>query len=307
MKTDTHPETVDIIAFLENPESSEFTDLELHLATCSDCRKQINTLTELQSNIQSPEFLQQLMQQEKNISPELKATFSEQKIEQYVDQNLSEKEFLNIDNLVKENPQALKTALHYASHQSAMQRELTESSSNNKAITSTRHFSIYHLLKKYLTFSTPAWLMVPVTAFASVVVIFIMSSQFIKQDNTMIIASYQDNAIIQFRSGKIQPGIGFFRNTSKKIKPFSNMKIELLNNSNLVFTWPKVENATSYLMRLQTIKQDRIIILDEVTSLNNRTEFKNLKLENNQRYQWILTGKTTANEIFSTSGGFVSH
>lgn len=309
MKIDTHPDTETIIDFLDNPDSPDFQDLELHLTACSDCRKQLSRLSLLQKEIQSPEFIQQqLLHSLKTPKPPvLENALAEGKIESYLEQQLDKDEQQHIAQLLKDQPQALKAALHYASHQSAMTRELSEPVAS-KAKQTTR-LDFIGLIKKFFTVPTPAWVMVPATGFASVLIVFLfsMNTLLLKQDNTVAIASYQDNAVIQYSSKNTQPGIGFFSNAFKQVKPFKNITIEMLDTSTLKFSWPKIENASSYSMRLQKIDNGQNIIIGEQSASSNVIEFKNIKLETHRRYQWILTGETTTNQTFYSSGGFVSN
>ncbi len=311
MKIDTHPNSEDIAAFLEEPDSLEYNELELHLASCSGCRSQLNRLSQLQKDIQSSNFIQQQLMQGLTAkkSSDLESALSDEKIENYVDQNLAENEYQHIDNLIKNDPQALKAALHYASHQSAMQRELVEPIS--KITKHTNYFDLVSLFKKYFTMQFPAWLMVPVTGIASVVLVLAlntqMTPQLANQDPTTKIATYQDNAVIQYSGKNSLPGIGFFSNAFTKVKPFTNVKIEMVDKSTLKFDWPKIENAVSYSMTLQKIDKGQNVIVAELTGTNNTVKFNNFKLEKHLRYQWVLTGKTTTNETFYSSGGFVGN
>jgi hypothetical protein len=307
MKIESHPDTENIIAFIDNPDSQEYKDLELHLASCSDCRQQATRLSTLQKDIQSADFMQHLVKQEvkQKKSNELETAVVDGKIESYINGSLNKNEQQDIDTLIKNDPKALKAALHYASHQSAMQRELPEA---EIIITKkTTKIDLLGLLKKYFTLPTPAWVMVPATGLATVMIVFLINIQISEQDNAMKIASYQDNAVIQFSGENTQPGIGFFSNAFKKIKIFNNVDIELVNNSTLKFKWPAVENAISYSVRLQKIDKGQNVIIGEKTSATNRIEFNNIKLDSHRRYKWTLTGKTTKNETFYTTGGFVSN
>jgi len=307
MNTEAHPSTENIIAFLESPNSSEYHDLELHLATCCDCRQQANQLSQLQKDIQSSDFIQQKLMQDISMvkSTELEAALSDSKIENYVDQSLDKNERDSIALLLKEDPLALKAALHYASHQSAMQRELSEQDSEvTKPI---NNFDLISLLKKYISWRTPAWVMVPATGFASVLLVFAISTQVVTTESVSPLASYQDNAVIQYSGKNTQPGIGFFSNAFTKVKPFNNISIELVNESTLILSWPKVSDAVSYYLQLQKIDKGQNIIIGESTGTENTVEFKNIQLQKRLRYQWILTGKTTADETFYASGGFVRH
>ncbi|MFV2060800.1 MAG: hypothetical protein ACC653_08945 [Gammaproteobacteria bacterium] len=307
MKIDTHPSTENIIAFLEAPDSLDYNDLELHLASCSGCRLQVNRLSQLQKDLLSPDFVQQQLLQgiTSKKSTEFETALSEGKIENYVDNKLDKNEYQNIDELVKNDPQALKAALHYASHKSAMQRELAEPAID--VAKRTNYFDLVALFKKYFTMTIPAWVMIPATGFASIVLVIFMNSQLVNQQDAIKIASYQDNAVIQYSGKNTPPGIGFFSNAFTKVKPFNNVKIEVVGESTLKLNWPKIENAVSYSIRVQKIDKGQNIIVGELTGPNTTVEFKDIKLDKQVRYQWILTGKTTANETFYSSGGFVRY
>ena len=173
MNKNTHPNSERIIAFIENPDLSEFTDIKLHLAFCTDCRHKASQLNQLQSELQDIRFIQKKTHYDKTIqeAPELQVALIENKIEDYVDCKLDKNEYNSINNLIQENPQALKAALHYAGHQSAMRRELGKEKSGIKFKINNIKSTLFKFLQSVLTVKTPTWILVPATGLASIVIV----------------------------------------------------------------------------------------------------------------------------------------
>lgn len=302
----THPETEQLTAYLSNPQSCEFKELSLHLAVCESCRSEVSLLTAIKSNAhelgsgQKDEFIK--------TDSHLK-NIDEQKIEEYVDNLLSGKEKQNRESAIKNNPLALKAALHYATHSSAMERGLQ--CLNEPAVGENLQWasklsestSLFNSIKKFLY--PPVWVSVPVTAAAVTILFFVITPGFQSESSNMTIASYQDNAVIHFMQTKQTPGIGFFSKANKTTKPFGNVRINLVDHDTVAISWPEIENAGFYTIGLQMFDKGDKIIISEKTTTNNHIEIKGLKAASNRRYEWILSGETKEGKTFHATGGFV--
>ncbi len=309
----SHPEWENILGFVDNPDASEYQEIVLHLASCSDCRIKASEISQLQTTLKSSEFIQQhtVLGLAQSKSKGVTTALSDGDIEDYVDDKLHGKQQQNIAKLLQDEPQALKAALHYASHQSAMKRQIPKSETNTlvskvKATQQNNTFNLFSSIKKLFIQPTPAWLMLPVTGFASVLLLLMFNVQFQTDNNKVKIASYQDNAVIQFSAKNNQPGIGFFSNARKKTIAFDKVSIIFNDNASLNITWPKIKNALSYFIIIKKIDNKQTVVIAEKKLSSNSVTFKDIALLNNRRYQWILTGETSDNESFYATGGFVS-
>ncbi|VAW92053.1 hypothetical protein MNBD_GAMMA22-2323 [hydrothermal vent metagenome] len=312
VNSEKHPELVTIMGFIDDPDTMEFENLGLHLATCNACRNKAAELTELQSNLKSSDFIHQHIRYELTENKQKIPQIDEQQLEQYLNGNTDSSQRREITEQLQNDVPSLKAALHFVSHQSAMQRKLTVNESKiytETQNTKSRHKSLKFsaIIKKYFTLSLPAWLLIPASGFASVLLLMVVNVQFQTVDQHINIASYQDNAVLEYRKKAAQPGIGFFSNARKKTVNFKNITITMGDNNTLMLNWPTIKQVSSYTIRLNKVTAAGSVLLKEKTVKNNSVNFRNIKLDKQRRYQWILTGETSTNEIFYATGGFVRH
>lgn len=309
MKTTTHPEAEDLIAYLENPKAEALSDICLHLAQCRECRNQADTLSNLEKLIKSNAV--ELSAYEGEKSNELKFAEEAYQIESYVDGE-GEADFnKRISAMIEGEHQALKTALHYACHSSAMKRELEAEQSVTPSPTISINQQSSHLsrlaawarsINKW--FSPSTWIAIPATAFATALLV-INLAPLSMLPGTVTLAQYQDNPVVQFQDNKQLPGIGFFSKSVNVIKPFNNMTISMPDANSIMLDWPKIEGAVSYTLQLQMIDNGQKVILAEKTTEKSRLSLSGIDSRTNQRYEWILSGKTSDEQTFYTTGGFV--
>ncbi len=313
MNTITHPNIESITAYLASPHATEFKELSLHLAGCGKCRSQVSALTTLRDNFADINNFENIniesYRQATEGDTELAEVLQQQLIEHYVDDQLQGEEKQRIAAMLQKDPQALKAALHYASHSSSMQRELPEfnkvTSADQAALRQGQNRpdkpALITRLKNWLYIQTRVWITVPITAAAAATLAILL----IPASGVLTIASYQDNPVIQFEQKNQLPGIGFFSAARKKIEPFGKVKIELLGKGAIALSWVAVEGAESYTVRLQMFANGQKISVGENTTTATRTEFEGMNIEFDHRYEWVLSGKTADAKTFHTSGGFV--
>ena len=307
MNTTTHPNTEALAAFLADPQAAEFEELSLHLASCGDCRSQVKVLSALQEN---PAIIDSAYRQPAaGDTADLEQAMQQQQIEYYVDGQLQGEEKQHTATLLQDNPLALKAALHYACHSSAMRGKaagsLNGSTSGQRSKNRREHLAFMTAVRHWLRLRTPVWLAVPTTAIVTVTLLLVLLPRTPHYAGDFTIASYQDNAVIQFQKKNQSPGIGFFSNAHKTIKPYNNMQVKLVSGHSIALFWPAVEKAKSYTLRLQMFKNGQKITLGEVTTTTTHAEFTNIDTNANLRYEWVLSGETTDKKTFYTSGGFV--
>lgn len=117
--------------------------------------------------------------------------------------------------------------------------------------------------------------------------------------------AYQDNPVIQFKREQSLPGIGFFSDANKTVKPYGRIRAGITDNSDIHLSWPSVDNAMSYTMHLKVFVRGQQLSVGKVSTTTTQASFKRVANDSGQRYVWRLNGKTANGKLFSTKGGFV--
>lgn len=292
MNVNEHPELELLKDYLGNSAADKFSDIRLHLAQCAQCRSHVDALTDL-NNIshQSTDSLDELQHQ---------------KISDYVNNILSPEDKKTQKTFIESDPRAMRAALHYASQKSFLDRSAQPGSSSIKSTTSTLNFwdRQTQKLKLFLSYKTPAWLSVPVTA----ALIALLSFNLFKPDlaqQPYTVASYQDNAIIQFRSKDNLPGIGFFAQSESSSENYNGITIAVTTDRQFKFIWPAIANATKYHLRLQVFDQGKKYVIGNISTSQPSAIISPKLTDLFHRYEWVLTGDTSDNQTFMANGGFV--
>ena len=294
MNVTDHPELEVLQGYLNNSASAEFSSLRMHLAQCSQCRTLLDGLTGL-----------------KDISQLNTNTLTEtqhQQIDDFINDRLHGNEKVSTQALIDSKPEAMKTALHYASLQAAQNRTSKNSSNSASsallAANSSTWSTIKSKLKSLFSYQTPIWITAPTAA----AVVALLSFNLYEKSNEELnytIASYQDNEIIQFRSKNSLPGIGFFAKSENQTMHFSGVNITLTDNRNFNINWPAIDKAVKYNIRLQVFDQGIKKLIGNVTTDMNSVLITSQLNNINHRYEWVLTGETSDNLTFMANGGFV--
>ena len=313
MNTDTHPDTDALKAYLLNSESPDYATLRLHLAGCPACRDEAVVLSSLINNYAS---LDETRGNDESLSDE-----QHQLIIDYIDGKLSADESVTAKTLINDNKYAMKSALHYTSHRSAMADSLpAHTQDNGQSVTGNAHHhdtsrlsQMLSTVAQWLDTRAPVWA-VPATAFTVAIAIFSIQSidtlPFSDANNQFVVASYQDNPVMQFRPTDALPGIGFFSKADNISREYNGVLVKVLNNDDdtagkIKLQWPRVKNAIQYSMRLQVFNQGQKITLGEISTKAAIATFDVEEISNNKRYEWILTGETTNKKTFYSTGGFI--
>ena len=307
MTTSNHPELEQLNAFARQPHGEEFRQLRLHLVTCRDCRKQVSMLAEMH------DLLPGVQAKDLDMAISNDDSFSQalhnQQIERYVDGQLDDGEKQAVAAMLGRNGQALKAALHYASHSAKMASQVDRAASGEQGVKAVRAAAgdkgLIALLYRCLTFRSPFWLTVPATAvLAGVLSVVLVPQLTFVADKSQVVA-YQDNPVIQFKRSEDLPGIGFFSSADKTSQPYRNITVKEIDSKSLHLSWPKVDNAMSYTMQLKIFSNGQQMLVDTVTTADEHARLKRAANDHGVRYVWHLTGKTGKGELFSTKGGFV--
>lgn len=304
-----------LIDYIEKPDAAEFIDLRSHLASCKQCRHKVSNLSSLNENIHQYGSSLRF-----NKSNELNAALQAQQIEQYVDNELSDAERINIKDLMQREPQALKAALHYASHSSAMQNagigtigsHLTPGSSTHHSSDTSGNSKDPSVIKTFLNqlggiFAArpPVWISASATAGVFFALLMFLQPQGNLPTQEMSVATYQDQSVIHFQPTGQPRGIGFFSKALRVTKPFTNIRIQLSKSDKLELKWPKIDKAKAYQLSIKLVGNKETVTVVDQTTEGNQAIIDNFKPQLGKRYEWTLNGETSDAKTFFTSGGFV--
>ena len=289
-----HPEIELLKNYLNNSAATEFSEVRLHIAQCSQCRTQVEGLM----------GLQQVSEQS---GDDALSDQQHQQIADYIDGRLSETEYQQQKEFLHSNPAAMKAALHYASHKSAMDKSISDpaSVSSSNSVSGGLWASMLTKFKALLSLQTSVWLTVPATAALVAILSISLFNQPVSKQSMYSVASYQDNAVIQFSPKNNLPGIGFFVKSNKLSKPYEGLKVSVSDGRRFTIQWPQVPGAIKYSLRLQMFDQGNKIVIGEVTTEKNSAVFSVEPDNIYHRYEWVLSGETQDDRVFFTNGGFV--
>lgn len=315
MSSMNHPASEQLNAYVQDPIGDDYRQLRQHLAACVDCRQQVDLLSNLKTNLHEIEADQ--YQRAISQNDELHEILQAQLIEKYVAGQLNKDEEQRVTVMIKDNPQAMKAAMHYASHSARMQRELGDDA-GSLVISKSNHHTAFHkpiksgvltMLRHWLEVRSPVWLTVPATAAIASLLSILLIPQLNSHLNTgaekISVVAYQDNPVIQFKRTQNLPGIGFFSGANKTTKPYDRITANVFDNNTIQLSWPRVDNAVSYTMQLKIFANGQQLSVDKLTTTATQASFKRAANDSGHRYIWRLTGKTGAGELFSTKGGFI--
>ncbi len=283
-----HPDDIELTDYLKNPDSSDYQAVSLHLAVCEMCRKQLNMMQQLKLNAS-------------NLNSQHCDKEQQQKVDSFIYGNLSAEQSGSLRDEIKNDPIALKSALHSLSQQinkypiDKTQQELKPKSDQTWTVA-------------WFQKMVSSWFSIPVTAVMTMILTMtIMQFPDILngQQKRIDIASYQDDKNIRFVSQKQLPGIGFFSSANQQSEPYQGVSISVINAQQLKLEWQPVQHAIDYTLSINRYSDGKKILHDkkvlsqpETTVLLNEEDF-------NQRFEWTLSGNTTEQKTFITSGGFV--
>jgi len=315
MMTNQHPDIEILIDYADSPNAKAFSPVRQHLIHCSDCRFQVDRLSTLQQDI-----VNAIPRMAFNVDSAQADALLDQKIEGLINNQLDETSQQQVSAQLKENNDALKSALHYATHSTAMQRHLAETAPRPKAeeingngVSLSQRLGRY--IKAYLQKKTPLWRTAPAAiALSALLTIIILPLLNTPPAATNRIAVYQDNPVMHFKKGVLpNASIGFFGEANTMNIPYQGMKISAIAADEIHFSWPSVQNAKQYTLTLyQYSNNEKKRLFNRSTqpsqlelNIELNIEQKGMALENNQRYEWQLSGTTHDEQQFSTRGGFV--
>lgn len=273
-----------------------------HLASCEACRDQVTIITTLQNQWSQLSHQSSLTEDQ------------QQMICDYLDGLLQTDEAEKAKVLINNQPDAMKAALHYQSHVDSMAAQLSRKQGTHQADHSTRHAqgtfftNLLSYASQFFSIRLPMVYTITATVALFTAVFFLALSPALQRNQT-VIAAYQDNPTIQFTAKNKLPGIGFFSQSGNTSKPFEDIRIELVSMNTVKISWPEVDGAELYKMRIQVFNQGKKTVLIESATQTNQATFQMegepQLINHNRRYEWVLYGNTTDDRMFYASGGFV--
>ena len=288
-----HPETEQLIAYSERPESVELQSVSLHLAGCGQCRMDLQALSSLRQHAGW------ISTGSEDLSVDIAI-----EVDDLVHQRLSASAAVDLRERIKQNPAELKQALHYARHHTAMKKQV------NKAVIKLPEISLAGRLKQRLTaflqFETAVWKLIPLTV-VLVAVVTLFGESFLQPTSIQLakVIHFKDQARIQFVTQESQPGIGFFANSAQSSRPFEGVSVVLNNDREMTFSWPVIKDATNFQLKLQVFRDGETVVLGRVSSKDTNAVIRLLEDPGQHRYEWVLTGDTINKQSFQATGGFV--
>jgi len=301
----THPSTEQLSYYMESPESSEHKAVWRHLMSCNQCRNRVDHLTQLERDIKhfTPRFTSHASLHEDR----------EQLIERYVDRHLEDDEQSDIERSIRNDPQALKTALHYALNTAVMSKNIQTSPDNLKSTTTESQSTpattgLLKRIKLSLQWPTPAWSIAPAALALAAIIsygLITLQGNLNPQGNSNIVA-FQDNPQLSFQQPGMPAGsIGFFHDAQVSTKPFAGMQINSSYPRQLEFTWSPIADASDYTLEVYTYQQGESVRIAQQQSDQPGIILADIALVNNHHYQWKLTGQTQQGLRFQTQGDFI--
>ncbi len=281
-----------------------------HLASCEKCRDQITIINALQNEWSQLSHQSSLTEDQ------------QQMICDYLDGLLQTDEAEKAKVLINNQPDAMKAALHYQSHVDSMgahlsrkvSRKVSRKQGAHQAEHSTRHTQgtfftdLWSYASQFFSIRLPVVYTITATVALFIAVFFLTLSPALQRNQT-VIAAYQDNPTIQFTAKNKLPGVGFFSQSGNTSKPFEDIRVELVAMNTVKISWPEVDGAELYKMRIQVFNQGKKTLLKESSTQTNHTTFQMegepQLINHNRRYEWVLYGNTADDRMFYASGGFV--
>lgn len=300
-----HPDTEVLAGFIEAPESEESASIAAHLVQCAQCRRNVAQLQATSDAVK---------QQARFRTPNAQLSETEAlDIAGYVEGNLSEGEAKAMKTRLAKDATAMKAALQYAAHSTAMQSQRhgdsdadgsPESSERSKPPASGRQAGLItgpmHWFRSRL--AVQQQFAVAAAVVLSVLIVWAIN---IQPGQSMAVAVYQDRSVIEIEQpGGKRPGIGFFGSAEKTKIPYQGLDARF-SRGKLHVVWPPVDAATDYQLRVDLVAGDTQEMLGEYSTQTTQVIIENIAPQPGARYLWTLSGKRIDGSTFKTSGGLV--
>jgi len=293
MSDTKHLETEQLIAYSEQPDLAELHSVGLHLASCGQCRMDLQALSSLRQHAGW------ISTQSESLSADIAIDVGD-----LVHQRLSASGADELRERIKQNPAELKQALHYVRHHTAMKKQVNKAADSSPEISFVGR--IRQRLVTLLQFETAVWKLIPLTV-VLVTSAALFSESFFQPAPVQLakVVQFKDQTRIQFVAQESQPGIGFFANSAQSSRLFEGVSVALNRDREMTFSWPVIKDATSYQLKLQVFRDGETVVLGRVSSEDTNALIRLDEDPGQHRYEWVLTGDTINKQSFQANGGFV--
>jgi len=277
-----HPTLESLASFIERPDAAEFGVTRKHIAVCSECRRQVQGLSNLVDTLRGGDL---------DVRPGGGTNGEEGDMENFVESAKRTQDKAD-----------LKAALHYAAHSAAMRGHLQAAMRTPPSASDARHW-----WRGLLMWRPPVWVAMPVAAAAAFALAVVVSPLVGVHDAAEPqIAAYQDDAQVRFeQAAETPPGLGFFHGATETTAPFGGMRIDYRAASGLTMSWGPIAGARDYTVNVSLAEPQGMRVVVEQQTMQPQVRFDHLTLEAQRRYQWTLSGTTAEGARFHTVGGFV--
>lgn len=273
-----HPHDAEMRAYLDSPADARFVELRRHLMTCAQCRQQLDTMQQLVDNYA---YLPGMTMAANDVT----------ELHQQVDKKTG--------NYSRQGPE-LREALFYTLNRQADPVGAIIEGSESKQSTGFSRF--WQTIVDTLTLETPLSRAVAVTAILVLGIALIIQLPAMKTSQLKLI-TFQDDAQL-YMTGQNLPGMGFFHEAQAQVKPFTKPEFKLHGHELLVH-WSEIESAESYLFEVYAYRQGHRELLGSMTTFSPEVAVAITPQMYNKRLEWHISGQTSDERKFSTSGGLV--
>jgi len=300
MSHQEHPSMETLVNYTESPNDPQHLEIALHIAKCQKCRNSVSIMRLALDNIALLANSSNDDLNEPSISDEQIVHLIEGKLDATTDQH--------IRKLMEDDAYLTKRVLHYATNVSknsdTNKNQDTDSHSPPPDLTTMQQNnvgSITEQLKHWFEHSISAKVTTPIVAAAAAALVTI--SIFTNSTDLQIVA-YQDDPTISIFESPPTPGMGFFKQTEIKKKPFAGLIVQAIGDNQVSVQWPAIKDAISYELTLNHFSQGKITQVLSQTTTDTLIKISQ-PLISSSRYEWVLKGKTQQGGEFKTHGGFV--
>ena len=319
MSAQPHPSLEELAGFVQEPEAMEFSQLRIHVATCSDCRKNISDIEKL--IIAKDSITSSLKESDYDDEKHL----SNDEIKRYVSTADGDPDKHRIKTHLKTCGECQKAVLKYRSHVYANQPEPEEPSHSstvtqphqatpNNQTELAKDDSLWAGLRKkkpILALSAGlawlAWLKTPTVALTGILT-GVMLTQWHGVENAssdgFMVATYQEEERVTFTPKGSPIGVGFFSSANQTSQLFNGITFTNRDEYSFQTEWTPIPGANSYTLRLFLIDNGIQQLITEQSTNTNQVTVSGHEILPHKRYEWQLAGETQ-NEHFETRGGFV--
>lgn len=286
--TQQHPDEQSLVAYLGGADKAHEDEVSLHLAACASCRDQVSAMIRLRSAAAE-------------LHTEIRDEARQQLVNDFVYGGASSVETEALKQAIKADDGLLKSALYSLSSKVEYSQNATSGIERREG----RRLHWPAWLRQWPGFPVQTWTLVGATALITLMLTVVVQALIPSPERGIAIASYRDDSRIRFAAGDSLPGIGFFSGAQQQSEKFDGMLIDLRQKQWLSFEWPTVRSALDYRLDLYRFSAGERIQLDGIDTRRTQVRIRLPRVQINQRYEWTLSGHTTDNKTFQTSGGFV--